>query len=268
MAKELASLNWVEELLPQDYLRKRMFGGFAYYIDEKLMLLMFESEGNKTYQGQKFDFEIWNGCMFPVEKERQAEVLEVFPFLFPHPVLGKWLYIPMETEDFDSNVQSVLREIRRKNELFGTIPKAKGSKAKVTKKKAKAQDEEEIIDTRRPRMFSDEPGEKSVLKAKKISDLKNLGPESERTFSNAGIKTAPQLVQMGWKKAMVKLCKSNPKNNHSIFAYAVIGALENRMWHLISEDSKREAREFMKSLRDRDKAKAKLAKAKKRKSKS
>lgn len=248
MAKELESLNWVEDLLPQDHLRKKMFGGFAYYIDEKLCLLIFESTGNKTHHGEKYDYEIWNGCMFPADRENHDAILAKFPFLMPHPVLPKWLYIPQETEDFENLVEPVMKELRRKNPLFGTFPERLKKKSKKTSKKTDEKPEKYV--PRPPAMFSDEPQDKRLETAKKISDLKNLGPESERAFYKAGIKTAPQAVKMGWKKVMKALCKSNPKNNHSIFAYAVIGALQNKIWNLISEEDKQEARAYMKQLRE------------------
>ncbi len=109
------------------------------------------------------------------------------------------------------------------------------------------------IDTRKPQMFKDELPEQVFQKARRIIDLKNLGPESEKTFLKAGVKTPAQLVKMGWKKAMIKLCKISPKNNHSLFAYAVIGALQNKMWNQISDADKLSAREFMKNLRDKAK---------------
>lgn len=267
MAKELENLFWTEDLLPAEHLKKRMFGGFAYYLEEKLVLVAFESEGNKTYRGQKFDFELWYGCMFPAEKENHPAILDLFPFLFPHPILAKWLYLPAESEDFETNVQTVLRELRRRNPLFGSVPKSKTPKGMSRKDRKAKEGDEEILDTRTPRMFSDELGTKTLQKAKKISDLKNLGPESEKAFIKAGIKTAPQLIQMGWKKAMIHMCKADPRNNHSIFAYAVIGALENRLWNLISDEKKAEARALMKSLRDSKpkKTKSKAQKSKKEK---
>lgn len=251
MAKELDSLYWVEDLLPKSLIRKRMFGGFAYYADEKLVLLMFESVGYKEYHGTKFDFEIWNGCMFPVEKEHQPTVLKKHPFLINHPILPKWLYIAVETENFESHIETIVSEIRRKNPLFGTIPKSKTKGAFKKTKASKKIEKAEKIDTRRPRMFSDAPAEDVLAKAKKISDFKNLGAETEKAFAKAGIKTAQQFIKLGWKKTMVQLCKTNPKNNHSLFAYAIIGALKNQMWNQISEDDKLEAREFMKALRDK-----------------
>jgi len=101
-----------------------------------------------------------------------------------------------------------------------------------------------------PQMFRDHPEEKKLSKAKRISDLKNLGPVMESAFLAAGIKTPKQMIKMGWKSVMKKLCLHNPKNHHSILAYAVIGALKDEVWNRISDEDKRHAREFMKSLRE------------------
>lgn len=254
MANELNNLQWVEENLPRLHQRKRMFGGFGYYLEEKLILVIFETYGNKQHRGKKFDYEIWNGCMFPVEKDLHPEVLQAFPFLINHPVLPKWLYLPAESEDFENNADLILKEIRRRNAWFGTIPKEK----KPKKEKAVGR-----INMRVPQMFREDSVAEVLSKAKRISDLKNFGPETERSFIKAGIKTAPQFIEMGWKKALEKLYKKNPKNAHAIFAYAMIGALKNQMWNLISEEDKREAQAFAKELRLRDKNKKKKIKKKK-----
>ena len=240
MANELSNLQWVEENLPRLHQRKRMFGGFGYYIEEKLILVIFETYGNKEHRGQKFNYEIWNGCMFPVEKDLHPEVLQAFPFLINHPILPKWLYLPAESEDFENNADLILKEIRRRNAWFGTFPKQKRPK----KEKSSGR-----INMRVPQMFREDSATEVLNKAKRISDLKNLGPETENAFIKAGIKTAPQFIKMGWKKTLEKLYHCNPKNAHAILAYAMIGALKNQMWNLISEEDKREAQSFTKQLR-------------------
>jgi hypothetical protein len=105
------------------------------------------------------------------------------------------------------------------------------------------------INTKIPQMFRDEPAELILKQAKKISDLKNLGPVSEVNFAKAGIKSAQQFAKLGWKKTMLKLVKSDPKNRHSIYAYALIGALKNLEWNRISQEDKDEARKFVASLK-------------------
>lgn len=102
----------------------------------------------------------------------------------------------------------------------------------------------------KPRMFQDEPAELKLKSAKKISDLKNLGPSSEVGFAKAGI-TLNLFKKHGWQWAMKKLHKSNPKNLHTMYAYALIGALKNQEWNAISDAEKKEAKEFCASLRGR-----------------
>lgn len=234
MAKELNNLNWIEALLPKDFIRKPMFGGFAYYSDNRMVLALFESQQQHSN---------WNGCLFPSEREFHAEILKKFSYLCNHPVLPKWLYLPLDSENFEAHAQDVLKEIRRRSLLFGVIPKVKNTKPK------RPANQNKKIDTRKPQMFSDDPVEVVIKSAIKISDLKNLGAASEKVFHKAGIKTVAQFVKLGWKGAMKKLAKSDPRNIHSMFAYAVIGALKNREWSGISEAEKAEARAYMGELR-------------------
>jgi hypothetical protein len=250
MAKRLVNLDWVEDLLPKNIVRKAMFGGFAYYVEEKMVLAIFEDEKTKSYKNKTAKYAIWNGCMFPVEKHLHAEVLKQYPFLTNHPVLPKWLYLPAESENFENNVEEIILQIRKRNEKFGVIPKSKTKKTENREKKVK-------IDARKPRMFSDEPVNEVLSAAKKISDLKNLGPSSEAAFKKAGIKSAQQFIKMGWKKALKLLVKSNPKNAHSLFTYALIGALNNQEFSHISDADKIEAQSFTKELRDSLKMKKK-----------
>lgn len=239
MAKILTNLNWVEELLPKDVLRKPMFGGFAYYLENKLVLVIFESTGSRSYKNKKFKFELWNGCMFPVEREYHADIQKKYTYLINHPVLPKWFYLPLDTEDFDQNVEQLIKEIKKHNVKFGVIPKQKKSKINI----------DLSIDTSKPRMFSEGSAVERIQKAKKISDLKNLGPVTESAFKKAGIKSVSHFVKLGWKAAMKKLVKSNPKNRHAVFAYALIGALSNIDWNRISENEKQEAKDFCKGLK-------------------
>lgn len=256
MAKEPQELKWVESLLPEDgYRRKAMFGGFSYYIDDKIVLLTFESPGgSRKYKGTSYNFDFWNGCMFPVDHEFQEKALQQCPFLTPHPILPKWLYLPLATENFDDLVEEVLTRVLRPHSFWGSVPKAKGKKGS-SRKKTKAVDDGISVkmDTRRPRMFSDEPAQDALAKATRISDLKNLGPIAEEAFHKAGIKTPQQFIALGWQKTLRKLVKVNKKNLHTIYAYALIGALTNKEFSQISEDEKQQAKDFTKSLRDAEK---------------
>lgn len=257
MAKSPQELHWIEDLLPEDqYRRKSMFGGFAYYMDDRLFMVTFESKGQKKYKGQNFDYELWEGCMFPVEKEHHPEVLQKFPFLIVHPILGKWLYVPTDTEGFEELVTDVLKQALKPHGNWGTI-KNKPSKKDVLKDKSL-----DKIDTRTPRMFSDEPAEDRMAKAKKISDLRNLGPTAEARFHKAGIKTPQQFNKLGWKKTLEKMVKIDRKTLHTMWAYTLIGALTNRDWNILTEAEKQESKEFVKALKKSLDKKAPAAKKK------
>jgi len=262
MAKQPQELLWVEDLLPEGISRRAMFGGFAYYLDGKMILVCFEEPGTKNYRDHIYDFEVWNGCLFPAEKEFHPQLLKKFPFLRNHPVLPKWLYLPLKTEEFEDLATRVLRHVLAHQDIWGSFPKSK--KSKTTK--AKAVDVK--MDTSRPRMFSDESLSFDLSKAQKISDLKNLGPASERVFAKAGIKTAPQLIKLGWKKAMIKLVESDPKNLHLIMANAVIGALTNKDWFKIDPELRLQAKEFLDEMRKKKKSQKQKTSADKKKIKS
>jgi hypothetical protein len=239
------SLLWIEDLLPDGILRKPMFGGLAYYIDGRLVLALFEKTNDRSYRGKNYDFELWFGCLFPVERSDHAELLRRFPFLRPHPILGKWLYLPFESEDFEGLVRKILVEIRRNSPLFGVVPPLK----KKSGTRAGKSFTVGAIDTKTPRMFSDQPVKMRLATARRISDLKNLGPSSEKEFARAGINSVAEFFKLGWKKTMKKLVEAHPKNRHSLFAYALIGALTNQIWHKISDEEKQGAQRFVKSLK-------------------
>ena len=262
MARQLTELGWIEELLPEGYRRKPMFGGFAYYLGDLMILAMFESTGSRKYRGQTYNFELWYGCMFPVERERQELVLKQFPNLVRHPILGKWLYLPFESEDFETHAETLLKKLRfevaKESPLFGVIPDRK-KKAKGSKKVKPVKDEK--IDTRVPMMFRDEPAEDVLTKAKKISDLRNLGPQTEIHFHKAGIKSVKAFVKMGWRKAFAKLVKSNPKSRHTLYAYALIGALQNKDMMQISDEDKAEAKALNAALKPKNQPKPSRSKS-------
>lgn len=258
MAKELIGLSWIEDLLPEDFRRKAMFGGFGYYMDDLMILAMFESaKPDRIYKGKKFKFELWNGCLFPVEKGIQSHVIQIFPLLFPHPILSKWLYLPAETEDFESHVEVIMKRLRQevsKNSgLFGVIPERKKKAAVKKEKDPLAGIDYRKMDTRRPKMFADEPLEEKLKTATKISDLKNLGPQAEKHFKKAGIKSVKAFVKMGWQKAFTKLAKSDPKLRHTLYAYALIAALKNTDWSNLTEKEKAEAKALNAALKPKKK---------------
>lgn len=256
MAKSPGELIWIEdELKGIDFIRKPLFGGFGYYAEGKIFLVLFESEKHEnTYKNITTPYHLWNGVLFPVEKTEHPRILKNFPYLFSHAVLQKWLYLPLETEDFEEKVVHVIKKLKKEFSLWGTVPKQKKrslSKEKKTDFKKTTKIKSEKIDMKRPQMFRDDAA--PVYDPKnysKISDFKNLGASAEKDFLKAGIKTPGQFIKLGWQGTLKKLVKINKKNAHSMYAYALIGALNNQDWFRLSDEQKKEAQDFCKKLRN------------------
>lgn len=135
----LRNLLWIEELLPSDVESAPKHGGMAYYLDMKMIMILVEDEGS-TYEhkGVSYPFQIWNGCILPVEYKKQNAFFLKFSFLENHPANKDWLYIPADSENFEDEVRQYLREISKRNPLLGTPVKFTGmpkEKAEPTKKK-------------------------------------------------------------------------------------------------------------------------------------
>ena len=126
MKQILNNLAWIEELLPQEVESAPKLGGMAYYLDQKLVLIIIE-QSNSTYEhkGVSYPFQLWNGCIFPVEYKKQSAFFLKFSFLENHPANKDWLYIPADSEDFEDEVKQYVREIVRGNPLLGTKVKFK-----------------------------------------------------------------------------------------------------------------------------------------------
>lgn len=158
MKSPLNKLFWIEELLPSEVEPKKMFGGVGYYIDERLMLILIEASKTREHKGRAYPFEIWNGCLFPIEKMKQNTVFAKFTFLENHPAKKNCLYLPAETEEFEEKIRLVMREINKRNPLFGAP--FKESAADKRKRLNVMNDEsnqdlmDEEMDTRKPSLFN------------------------------------------------------------------------------------------------------------------
>ena len=128
MKQILDNLLWIEDLLPREIQSAPKHGGMAYYMDQKLVMILVE-QTNSTYEhkGVSYPFQLWNGCILPVEYKKQSAFFLKFSFLENHPFSKDWLYIPADTEDFEEDVKKYLREIVRGNPLLGIPVKFKVS---------------------------------------------------------------------------------------------------------------------------------------------
>jgi hypothetical protein len=125
MKEILHNLQWIEERLPPETERIPKHGGMAYYLDMKLVMVLVE-DPSSTYEhkGVTYPFQIWNGCILPVEYKKQNAFFLKYSFLENHPANKDWLYIPADSEDFEDEVKQFIREIVKRNPLLGTPVKA------------------------------------------------------------------------------------------------------------------------------------------------
>jgi hypothetical protein len=132
MDSMLRNLLWIEELLPHDIQMMPKHGGHAYFLDENLVLILVERpESIYEHKGVVYPFDLWKGCIFPIQQKKQNAFVSKYLFLENHPVNKDWLYIPLESEHFEEEVKQLLREISRRNPLLG-MPLKIGSQGKVT----------------------------------------------------------------------------------------------------------------------------------------
>jgi hypothetical protein len=127
MNHPLHDLLWIEDLLPPGYECVPKHGGLAYYLDMKLVLVLVEQRGGGyEHKGVTHPFEIWNGCILPIEQKKQSAFFLKYLFLENHPANKDWLYIPADSENFEDEVKQLVREIAKRNPLLGIPVKFKG----------------------------------------------------------------------------------------------------------------------------------------------
>ncbi|MDR5740780.1 MULTISPECIES: hypothetical protein [unclassified Caballeronia] len=107
------SLLWIFDALEGDatYIRRRMFGCDAAYIDGLLCLVAADRE------------KPWNGLLVCTSHERHGALIDAMPALRPHPVLGKWLYVAQESPDFETVAAQLTALVLARDPRVGVEPK-------------------------------------------------------------------------------------------------------------------------------------------------
>jgi len=126
--KQPHPLLWIAEPLQDDpsYLDKAMFGGRAVHFGGRFVLFLSWGE------------EPWRGVLVPTEREHHPSLIAEFPTLAPHPVLGKWLYLPEVSPTFEDDVRRLVALVRRLDPRLGVIPGAKAKKPATAKPSRRA----------------------------------------------------------------------------------------------------------------------------------
>ncbi len=109
----------LDALLPKSPSIKRMFGCFAVYVGEKIVLMLRE----------KFEHASDNGVWIATSKEDHISLKREFPSMRSIRVLGRgvtgWQVIPSSADDFESSVTHACELVLRGDPRIGKIPKKK-----------------------------------------------------------------------------------------------------------------------------------------------
>ena len=117
-AKAVHPLEWLFEPLESQstYIRRKMFGCEAAYLNGRLMLILAAGE------------EPWNGVLIATCREFHAELQSQWAAVQSHPVLGKWLYVSQNDPAFESTATAVVASVLRGDTRIGVEPKPRKSK--------------------------------------------------------------------------------------------------------------------------------------------
>jgi hypothetical protein len=110
--------EWILEAFAEHatFFTKSMFGGLAAYLFERQMLLLVEPTKSGRWN--------WHGVLVCTGYQHHASIQAEFPGLAPHAVLRKWLFIDSLSEDFESTMDAVAKQIARNDPRFGVVPQS------------------------------------------------------------------------------------------------------------------------------------------------
>jgi hypothetical protein len=98
------------------FFTKKMFGGLAAYLHERLMLVLAEPTRTGRWK--------WHGVLVCTDHEHHASIRSDFPAMKPHDLLRKWPYIDSTHKDFESTMEAVAKHMARNDLRFGITPRA------------------------------------------------------------------------------------------------------------------------------------------------
>jgi len=113
-------LLWVVDSIMEEpsYIDRAWFGCRAIYLHGRLMLVLCSGQ------------EPWDGLLIATEHEFHEDIRKKFEKVVKHPVLKKWLYLPEESEDFETVSSEIVEAIRIGDHRFGVEPKERKSRKK------------------------------------------------------------------------------------------------------------------------------------------
>ncbi|VVD72801.1 hypothetical protein [Pandoraea fibrosis] len=107
------SLLWIFEPFEnaETYLPRKMFGADAAYVHGLQCLAVIDRDAP------------WDGLLVCTSREHHASLIAEMPALRPHPVLGKWLYLPQSEVEFESVARHLTARVLAGDPRIGVEPK-------------------------------------------------------------------------------------------------------------------------------------------------
>ena len=109
--------EWILEAFEghSTFFTKRMFGGLAAYLHERLMLVLVEPTKTGRWT--------WHGVLVGTSHEHHASIRKEFPAAAPHGILRKWLYVDSTHPRFETTMEAMARRMARNDPRFGVVPR-------------------------------------------------------------------------------------------------------------------------------------------------
>jgi hypothetical protein len=116
--KHTNPLLWLVEPLEDHahYFRKKWFGCDAVMFNGMSVLVLTDGE------------EPWNGLLIPTYREHHESLINDFPALAEHSILGKWLYLSQRHTEFEETATNLVQAIRVRDPRIGIEPKPRKRK--------------------------------------------------------------------------------------------------------------------------------------------
>jgi hypothetical protein len=105
-------LQWLAEPIAAEptFVLKSWFGGRTIMLNGRHHLFL-------TTQGEP-----WQGVLVCTFHEHHESLLAEFPALAQHPVLGKWLYLPENSETFERDAKRLVQFVKARDPRLGILP--------------------------------------------------------------------------------------------------------------------------------------------------
>lgn len=112
---------------------RKMFGGLAIYLFDRMVSVLVEDPKGTSWAGKDYGFPIWNGMLIPTSHEHHESLADDFTGMSQHPVLRKWMYLPMASDNYESTARLYIKALKHQDPRLGVVPGQKRGKRKVTK---------------------------------------------------------------------------------------------------------------------------------------